>query len=735
MKMAFMDLETYSTVPIRSGTWAYAEGAEVLLWAYALDDGPIKVWDLTTGEAMPTDLATMLADDSVVTCWHNGGMFDSVVLKVAMGIDLPLHRVHDTLVQALAHSLPGSLGDLCTILKVPTDKAKDKAGKDLIRLFCSPPGKHLKRGRATRETHPTEWARFVEYASLDIAAMREVYRKMPKWNLTETEVALWHLDQRVNRRGMCVDVELARAAVRAVDAAQIELKARTIALTNGEVESTTKRDAMLEHVLAEYGVDLPDMQKSTIERRMGDPDLPAGLRELLRIRLQASSTSTTKYKALLNSVSSDGRLRGTKQFCGAGRTGRWAGRLFQPDNLPRPVLDQDDIDLGIEALKAGCADLLYDNVMELISSAIRGCIVAPPGRKLVVADLSNIEGRVLAWLAGETWKLKAFADYDAGTGHDLYKLAYAKSFGVAPDSVDKGQRQIGKVQELALGYAGGVGAFLTFAAAYGIDLEVLADQAFRAIPQHVMAQANIMFEWHRDKKKKDPATASGLSKKAWLVCESFKLAWREAHPATVSLWRDLENAVRDAIENPGTTFPCRALRVRRDGAWLRIRLPSGRALCYPSPEISRGGECVSCEGTGKVLAGGCQGEAPPGVAHWEICDACKGKGKSADSNTISYMGMNQYSRKWERVRTYSGKLVENCIQAIARDVMAANMPAIEDAGYQIILTVHDECICEADDDLDHDAKGLSEILATVPDWAEGLPLAAAGFEAPRYKKD
>lgn len=691
MKMAFMDLETFSTVPIRAGTWAYAEGAEVLLWAYALGDDPVKVWDVTLDPLMPEDLAGMLADEGVVTCWHNGGMFDTVLLDVAMGIKLPLSRVHDTLVHALMHSLPGSLGELCTILKVPTDKAKDKAGKDLIRLFCSPPGKHLKRGRATRETHPAEWARFVEYASLDIVAMRECYARMPKWNLTSSETALWHLDQRVNRRGMRMDTELAAAAVRAVDAAQIELKSRTVVLTNGEVESSTKRDAMLEHVLAEYGVDLPDLQKSTIERRAQDPDLPEGLCELLRIRLQASSTSTTKYKSLLASVSSDGRLRGTKQYCGAYRTGRWAGRLFQPDNLPRPALKQDEIDAGIEALKADCAGLLFDNVMELTSSAIRGCIIAPPGKKLVVADLSNIEGRVLAWLAGEKWKIKAFADYDAGTGHDLYKLAYAKAFGVAPEDVDKQMRQIGKVMELALGYAGGVGAFLTFAAAYGIDLEVLAEQAFRSIPQHVMAQANIMFEWHRDKKKKDPAGATGLSKQAWLVCESFKLAWREAHPATVALWNDLEATVRQAIDVPGKTFQCRALKVRRDGKWLRIGLPSGRVLCYPSPEIV--------------------------------------------DDTVTYMGNNQYTRKWERLRTYSGKLAENAVQAIARDVLGGAMHPVEDAGYEIVLHVHDELVTEAPDTDEYNAEGLSALLAANPPWAPDMPLAAAGFEAYRYKKD
>lgn len=704
--MIWLDDETYSPEPITNGTHKYAESCEILIRALALDDGPVILRDLTPGgedwelvgdDIRPAHLSFLAdleqaLDEPDEEIWIHNSHFDRTVERHA-GLDLPLHRVRDTMVQALAHSLPGSLGALCEVLKVPQDAAKDKAGKQLIQLFCKPPGANLKRGRATRETHPAEWKRFLIYAGLDIMAMRECHKRMPKWNYPANaqELALWQLDQRINDRGMYMDTELAAAAVRAVGLAQVELKRRTVDLTNGEVESSTKRDAMLEHVLAEYGVDLPDLQKSTIERRAQDPDLPEGLRELLRIRLQASSTSTSKYNTLLKSVSSDGRLRGTKQYCGAFRTGRWAGRLFQPDNLPRPALKQDEIDAGIEALKADCAGLLFDNVMELTSSAIRGCIVAPPGKKLVVADLSNIEGRVLAWLAGEKWKIKAFADYDAGTGHDLYKLAYAKAFGVAPEDVDKQMRQIGKVMELALGYAGGVGAFLTFAAAYGIDLEVLAEQAFRSIPQHVMAQANIMFEWHRDKKKKDPAGATGLSKQAWLVCESFKLAWREAHPATVALWNDLEATVRQAIDTPGKTLTCRALKVRRDGAWLRIGLPSGRALCYPSPEIV--------------------------------------------DDTVTYMGNNQYTRKWERLRTYSGKLAENVVQAIARDVLGGAMHPVEDAGYEIVLHVHDELVTEAPDTDNYNAEGLSALLAANPPWAPDMPLAAAGFEAYRYKKD
>jgi DNA polymerase len=343
--------------------------------------------------------------------------------------------------------------------------------------------------------------------------------------------------------------------------------------------------------------------------------------------------------------------------------------------------------------------LLFGNVMELTSSAIRGCIVAPKGKKLVVADLANIEGRVLAWLAGEEWKLQAFRDYDTiighddegepiRKGHDLYKLAYAKSFGIKPEDVSKDNRQVGKVQELALGYEGGVGAFLTFAAAYNIDLEAMGEQAIGAIPANIMAEAVKALEWTKQQKR----PTFGLSDRAWLVCDSFKRSWRYAHPAVSSMWKDLEEAARMAVLRAGTTYECRGLKLRRDGAWLRIRLPSGRFLCYPSPQVDEAGK-------------------------------------------LSYMGVNQYSRKWSRLKTYGGKLAENVTQAASRDVLAANMPGIEAAGYQIVLSVHDENITEADDRDEFNAGHLADLMATNPTWAKNLPLAAAGFEAYRYRKD
>lgn len=755
MRELFTDIETFSPVPINHGTHAYAEQAEVMLWPYAIDDGAVRCWDITSGARMPSDLADALADERVLTVWHNGGMFDRVVLKHALQIDLPIERVHDTMVRAMAHSLPGSLDKLGEILNL--DMRKDKRGKELIQLFCKPRPKNQKLRRATSATHPEAWQEFIEYAIADIPPMRELYRKLPRWNYQGDELALWHLDQKINMRGVAVDVGLAHAAIAAARREQAVLAERTQELTDGAVASATKRDKLLQHIIATYQIELPDLKTSTVEKMLEQAtDLPQEVRELLLIRVQASKTSTSKYTRLIQATSSDGRLRGLLQFCGAGRTGRWAGRVFQPQNLPRPSMKQKEIDLGIEAMKYDCEDLLFTNVMELASSAIRGCIIAPEGKKLCVADLSNIEGRMLAWLAGERWKLKAFADYDtclgvddqwytgpeithaalAGNpitlvldkkgeptrkGHDLYALAYAKSFNVTPEAVmdnkkngDGSWRQIGKVMELALGYQGGVGAFLTFAAAYGIDLEAMADQAIGQIPAATVREARDFMEWlYGQDKKTNPAhwlkqgasqagaqaqaeihrsaARHGLTEQAFIVCDSFKRLWREAHPEVASWWKKLEQQAQLAIANPGQVFHCRKVWLTRTGNWLRITLPSGRSLCYPSPKIEDG--------------------------------------------KITYMGVNQYNRKWCRITTYGGKLAENITQAAARDVLGANMPEIEQAGYELVLSVHDELLTETPDTDDYSSDHLAALMSQVPTWATGLPLAAAGFEATRYKKD
>lgn len=681
----WLDTETYSETPIKFGTYRYTGDCKVMILAYAVDDGPVKVLDLIDGDSLDDFLFYLDLADEVIA--HNA-MFDRNALRFGCGIDIPIERWRCTMVRALSHSLPGSLDKLCEILNINQDKAKHKAGKELVMLFCKPRPKTAKVRRATRATHPIEWERFLAYAGNDIEAMREVSRKMPEWNYRGSELQLWQLDQRINDRGFAVDIELAQSAIRTIDAEQSRLAGAAWAHSDGALNAATQRDAMLEHILAEYSISLPDLRGSTLERRLNDPDIPDPLKELLAIRMQASTTSTSKYKALINGAT-DGRMRGTLQFNGAGRTGRWAGRTFQPQNLPRPPrgFDEDVQEQTVEAIKTDTIDLVVDNVMEATSACLRGCIIAPPGKKLVVADLSNIEGRMLAWLAGEKWKLQAFRAYDNGEGADLYNLAYAKAFGIPVEKVTKDQRQVGKVMELAFGYEGGVGAWVTFAAAYGIDLEELGAMAYDTIPGQILHEAGRFYDWTVEQKR----TTFSLSRTAFVVCDSFKRLWREAHPQVSSFWKELEHACADAVSNPGTTYDCRKLKIRRDGAWLRIGLPSGRALCYPQPKLEDG--------------------------------------------KLSYMGVNQYTRQWSRIKTYGGKLAENVTQAASRDLLAGSMPEIESRGYEIVLTVHDEIITEAVDAPLWNVNDLAFWMSEPPAWAPDIPLAAAGFECHRYRKE
>lgn len=630
----WIDTETYSETPIKHGTYRYLQDCEVMLVTYAFDDGPVHLWDRTEESLMPLLLSKALTSpDYELRAWN--AMFDRNALRYGMqhqNVITPSERWYDPSIQARAHSLPGGLEEVGAIMGLGEEHAKIKEGKALIQLFCKPRPKNSKVRRATRLTHPEQWAKFCEYAKQDIVAMRELSKKLPTWNYTGEELALWHLDQKINDRGFAVDMGLVDGAMRAVEKEKTRLDAEVAGATNNEVASATKRDQLLEHILANYGVSFPDMQKATLERRIDDPDLPEEVKQLLLLRLDSSSTSVKKYAALKNGVT-NGRMRGTLQFAGAGRTARWSGRTFQPQNLMRPTLKNAAIELGIEMLKWDAADLMFDNVTQLIGSATRGAIIAPPGFKLVVSDLSNIEGRDAAWIAGEQWKLQAFRDFDtfildehgqkikqgkdfARKGPDLYKLAYAKSFKVHHSQVDDYQRQIGKVQELALAYAGGVGAFVTFATAYGIDLAELADKARETIPPETLAEAESFADWLVDKKNHN---LNGLGRDTFVVIDSLKRLWREAHPAISSYWKDLEHAIYSAMSHPGDVVPCRKVKIVRKGAWLRIILPSGRSLCYASPK-------------------------------W-------------DDDGLSYMGMNQYSRKWQRIRTHGGKVFENCIAA------------------------------------------------------------------------
>lgn len=686
MTTLYVDCETYSELDLKTvGTYRYAENCEIMLITWAVDDGPVNCWDVTENYELPFELYTAVQNAETVVA-HNA-MFDRTVFENEMILpSVELTKWLCTMVQALSHGLPGNLDQLCEILKVPQDKAKIKDGERLIRLFCKPRPKNSKIPRATRETHPEEWQRFIEYAMADIDAMREVQKRLPAWNYPRAhELSHWHLDQIINDRGVMVDTVSANAMLHAVGREKERLGKKTAELTEGRLESTTQVQATIDYIFEEYGVHTDDLTKAQVSALLANDEIPEPIKEILRLRKQAGSSSTSKYKALLDRVSADDRFRGGLQFSGAARTRRASGRGFQPQNLPsRGLLDDSLVELGIEAVKLGCEDLLFENVMHLASSAIRPMLIAAPGRKFCISDLANIEGRKVAWYANEEWKLEAFRAFDAGTGADLYNLAYARAFNVPVESVTKPQRAIGKVMELMLGYAGGVGAFVTGAAGYGFDLEELSDNIFDTLPKNTVSEAYNFLEWQKDKK----GNRYGLSDKAFVTVDTLKRLWRNAHPATTQLWSDIQNSAERAVIT-GQRVEIGKLVFDKKGAWLRIRLPSGRFLCYPGIEY--------------------------------------------DSETgLSYLGIDQFTRKWQRIRTYSGKLLENICQSSARDVLYDSMPIAEENGFPIVLHVHDELVTETRHS--KNVKELEQIMAAGHSWTTGLPLAASGFESQRYRK-
>ena len=691
--------------------------------------------------------------------WQNGVMFDRVFLSYVMPeIELPMETLDDTMVMAYQAGLPGSLKELCEVFHLSKDKAKDADGSRLIQIFCKPLPSTWKLDRATSKTHPEEWAKFVNYCRLDIESMREVYKKLPAFNRTAKERELQVLDATINMRGIGVDVEFAEAAIATAERAKKDIDKQVFKLTDGRVVTAGQRDALIQFFFDKYGWQLKDMRKTELEKRMEDPDIPDEMKELIGLRLMGTKTSVQKYKRvvdgavfgtryaavddrvrgcgrfrgagksgktrypspLFSGCPDIGRLKGCMQFRGASRTGRISGRTFQPQNLPRPLIkSQAEIEQIIEYTKLGILEVCYDDVSVPLSSAIRSVIVPAAGNRLCVADFSNVEGRVLAWLAGEEWKLEAFREFDTlqtkdggwalpyrdgwfqewavnekgdfiHKGHDLYKLTYARTFGIKPEDVTKDQRQMGKVLELALGYQGGPRAFATFAMNFGMDLDELAKTTEATIEESYWIESMGMLKWAKEKK-----LIRDMSQKAWVACNAIKLAWRKANSEIVSFWYALAKACQSAIKAKGVAFSAGRIVCKVSGNYLLMRLPSGRYLVYPAPRLPEEGE---------------------------MCD-------------FSFMGVNQYTKKWERIPTYSGKLAENSVQGAACDLLLEAGPRLEAAGYRIVMSVHDEYITEIKDDNTRNHREMEKIMSDLPDWADGLPLVAAGFEAARYRKD
>lgn len=740
----FLDTETFSACDLKKcGSYAYAEhpSTEIMITTFAIDDGRVMEWDATADHRMPRVLRRALrevckSDTKSRIVMQNGLLFDRLLMRHCWGIEIPVKNIIDTMICAYRLSLPGSLDALCRVLEIPEDLAKDKAGKALIQRFCKPTPKNYKIRRYTRETHPEEWRRFLKYARSDISSMREVFYALPAWGDTEKENEILAIDQAINDRGFYVDTVLAESAIAAVKQHKLDLQREAMAKYGG---SLTGKDFL--PILRDLApaFDIPNAQKATLGDLLDDEDLPDAARALIEMRLGAASTASTKYDPLLRGLSRDGRRRGTTQYGGAKRTLRWAGKGFQPQNLARGAygdwkgdeFDKDgnviwtnytgELTLGIRGLKRNRISKAFD-IAKLCATTVRGCIIAAPGCKLVVADYSNVEGRGLAWISGEEATLNVFR---AGT--DLYKTLASTVFCVAYADVTKDQRQIAKAMILGLGYGGGVAAFLTFAKNLGLDLDRLAHDLAGTFPDHIWKAARRGWEFARiqeknkraPKGKKAERPSYDLPKKVWLTCDALKRMYREANPNIVNFWAELEAAALSAIRNPGRSYWAGA-RVRENGDkavkftrtvkngnpgwWLKVELPSGRILSYPGIGLSV--EKEEDEDTGEIRT----------------------------RTRIKYQGENQTTRQWGYQYTYGGKLAENIVQALCRDLLAWSMPGVEAAGYKIILSVHDELLTEVPDTPEYTVNELERLMCVLPAWAKDFPLSAEGWEGKRYKK-
>ena len=733
MSYLFLDFETFSEADLKKvGSYAYAEHptTEVLICTYAFDDEPVQVWDCTDGSDMPGGLHRALRrlvkpNSHIKMVWHNGGLFDRLIMKHCWGFDIPVSNTIDTMIWAFRHALPGSLDALCEVLGVSADNAKDKRGKALIQRFSKPTPKNYKIRRYTAETHPGEWAMFIKYAVSDITAMREVFHKLPRWGNYEFEDRVLELDQLINDRGFKVDVALAEAAIEAVEKHKAQLQEEAQRKYGGSLTGKDFLPILRELAPAHR---IHNAQKSTLNDLLADDDLPDDARAIIEMRLGAASTASTKYNPLLLGRSSDDRRRGCLQYGGAKRTLRWAGKGFQPQNLARGYYHDDELDKGISALLKGRAHRRFD-VAKLTASTVRSCIIPEAGHKFVVADYSNVEGRGLAWLAGEETALDTFR-----AGLDIYCVTAGKMFGMDPDDIKKNFkeiRQIGKACELGLGYEGGVGAFVTFAKNLGLDLIEMAKTMDGTFPDHIWAATARGYEWARIQEakrpphpgEKDDRPSYILDKKVWRTCDAIKRMWRESHPETVAFWRDLKDGILAAVRNPGREFWAgahlrkngeRAIRIWRTvefdssgrkvpGWWLCMELPSGRILSYPGIGVS-------------------------------VTKETDEDGRVNTNVRIKYQGENQLTRQWTTLYTHGGKACENIVQALCRDLLAYAMINVEGGGYPIVLSVHDELVCETPDTPEYTVAELEKLMCSLPEWAEGFPLVAEGQELKRYAK-
>lgn len=565
---AVIDFESRSTVDLKTtGVWPYAEHPTTSVYwlCYCIGDGEVQSW--RPGMADPVDLLEHVALGGVVVA-HNA-QFEWCIWNLCLrGVhgyqwpELSTAQLDDTMARALVMALPASLDQVTEVLGLR--HKKDDAGSRLMKQMAKPAPAALKKGVVKWYDDAERLERLRVYCVADVEAERELDRVLPV--LSPLERRVWELDQRINQRGVAIDTATARRAHAVVQAEMAAANARVVALTGGAVSAVTNHNALGEWLRSRGVVGADNTQAETIELLL-EGEHPDDVREVLEIRRDAGKASVAKLPAMLAQTASDGRAHGLLMYAGAGRTRRWAGRGAQPQNLPRPEFKQKHIDAVIAYLAEGDAaeriGLLYGPPITVLASCLRALFYAAPGRVLTASDLANIEGRVAAWLAGEDWKLQAFRDFDAGTGLDLYKIAYARTFGGNPAGVgdDSDERQIGKVQELFLQYEGGEGAFATGASVYGFDILRPGQKP-------------------RPGRKFIPAD---------MVQPAIK-GWRAAHPAIKSFWRELNDCAVRAIQNPGTRFETRNGKIAfiRKTHFMFMSLPNGRDIPYFKPHLADG---------------------------------------------------------------------------------------------------------------------------------------------------
>lgn len=650
----FVDIETYSSTDIKAGAFKYMEAPDfgILLIAYAWNDGPVQILDMTTPKR-PSEIAmweeyqgviNALKSPDVVKVAHNSA-FERGAFARYLQRDMPPEEWEDTMILAAMNGLPMSLDDVGAALQLRDQKIKE--GTLLINYFCKPCKPTIANGGRTRNLpgHALDkWSRFAEYCRRDVEVCQAIYYKLRRFPVPEWERKVWALDARINERGVLIDQELAEAAIAVDEAFREEHTTELRKLTNLDNPNSV---AQLKEWLEGVGIFADSLNKATVaDLRTSVPDPTT--RRVLELRQLLGKTSTKKYEAMTLSACEDNRVRGLLQYYGAGRTGRWAGRLVQVQNLPQNHLD--DIGLVRELVRdrdLETLEMLFDNVPDVLSQLIRTAFIAKPGHTFLVSDYAAIEARVIAYLAGEKWRMDDFAQ-----GGDIYCSSASQMFKVPV--VKHGEnghlRQKGKIAELACGYGGGVGALKAF----GADKMGLTEEEM----QDIVTQ------------------------------------WRQASPTIPRFWRDTENAARRALENPGRTFtlPC-GVKYMRDADALRCRLPSGRILSYWDARIE----------------------------------------DYKDRASIVFMGQNQTTRKWEKTETWGGKLVENIVQAYARDCLAVALLRLDEAGYKITFHVHDEIIAEAPDGSRW--EDMAEIMGRPIDWAPGLLLRGDGYDTKFYMKD